>query len=155
DATEPTQRRNLIMVAPDVLSEGPEGQRLSLELLREYAPQVRAWQDAGVSMMVPVHHGALSIADGVREARRIIGPDFVLGIPSKAKALSAEELSAALEDLKATGEAPRRIHLLGSGRGPEWEGRVQLVNRILGADLDELTSDATTLRSYAGRENVV
>lgn len=95
----------LIVVAPDIVGKQEE----SYQLLCEYRDIIMSQYEQGVSIMVPLQKGALSLTAHYQRCRNLLGFDFVCGIPSNAKAISSSEIMQFLEDIE-----PKNVHFLGT-----------------------------------------
>ena len=83
-----TNTQSLIVVAPDSVGD----QEYSYQLLVRYLPKIKNFLSFGVNLMVPLQKGELSIAKYYKKTVRLLGCDFICGLPSNAKALSKDEV---------------------------------------------------------------
>ena len=135
------QRGLVSLVAPDVVGNQAE----SLQLLSEYAETVKKWLEDGFEVIVPIQSGPMSPRSVYSKVVNILdGNDFVVGIPSNAKALSDTEL----RNLLSAPIQPDRIHILGAVNSKRLDERMAVINDAY-ADSEQpgVTSDANLLRS--------
>lgn len=98
----------LFVVAPDVIGD----QVATLDLLREQRPACRRLVGLGARLLVPLQRGPLGGLELYLAAQEALGGlDFVPALPFNARAYSADEAVAFLEEVR-----PRRVHLLGGGQ---------------------------------------
>jgi hypothetical protein len=96
----------LHVVAPDMIGN----QEVTLERLRQYAPEMRSIAAYGPEVFAPLQRGRLSAAEFLREVERILGFEVVPAIPMKKNATSVAALAEFLRTVR-----PKRVHLLGLG----------------------------------------
>jgi len=123
-----------VFVAPDIIGD----QAASLALLRQHADDLRPFAE---NLIVPLQKGEKTLAQAYAEARNILGTDFIAGIPSNEKAISAEEFRAFVKEAK-----PTRIHFLGAVADSKIEGRLKILAEE-GIDPPYVAADGNILRS--------
>ena len=96
-----------LMVMPDVVGD----QAASLALLKEHREAISAHLTFNISQpIVPLQRGALSLHEAYQQAKETLGSaEFIVGLPSNAKAISRGELADFLKSAK-----PGRVHFLGA-----------------------------------------
>ena len=131
----------VFIVAPDRVGD----QAASLTLLEEHRLVLDRYLLAGVSLIVPLQTGALSLADAYRQVCARLGTDrIVAGVPSQDAAVSPAELERFLAEV-----TPERIHFLGLGTDRRRVNpRVQVLERM--APEARLSCDANRLRAHIG-----
>ena len=131
-----TNTANLIMAAPDEVGK----QDVSFDLLVEYAREVKLLAKRGVKIMVPLQKGELSISDYYRRCKELLNFEFIVGLPSNAKALSRAEVFAFVEETK-----PPEVHFLGCSEST-------LVHEAKHkSPSTEFSCDATKIRKHIGQ----
>jgi len=131
-----TNTDGLIVVAPDEVGQ----QQTSYELLEAYIEDITQIHEAGVSIMVPLQKGELSIAEHYARCRKLLGFDFIVGLPSNAEALSYEEVFTFLTEVQ-----PTCVHFLGCAESA-------LVHEAMHkSPLTDFSCDATKLRKHIGK----
>lgn len=131
---------SLIVVAPDAVGD----QSFSYQLLCEYIDDITAMHETGVSIMVPMQKGDLSIAEHYHRCRSLLGFDFVVGLPSNAEALSKQEVFTFLNAVH-----PQRVHFLGCAESA-------LVHEAkYRSPSTDFSCDATTLRKHIGKDRLL
>lgn len=102
-----TLGEQLHVVAPDQVAN----QKVTLERLTRYAPELRALRSQGAHILVAIQRGELSQAEFDRRVEAILGfGDYTRALPMKKSATSTKEVRAFVKARK-----PARIHLLGMG----------------------------------------
>ena len=137
------QRGLVQLVAPDVVGD----QRQSLDLLREHADTVKQWINEGFEVIVPFQSGELSQSELYDEVTDILGTnEFVVGIPSNAKAMSTAEFRELL-----TAHKPERIHVLGAVKSGRMQERMKVIRQAYANELEMpgVTADANLVRAKA------
>ena len=131
----------LHVVAPDRVG----CQRVTLERLERYAPQLRELDALGAHVLVPVQRGELSQATFMRVAEGVIGFRAIPALPCKKAATSEREVAEFCRDYQ-----PGQIHLLGLG------ARGHRTPRYLQAVVDhcpaQVTIDSCVIRAHCGKE---
>lgn len=126
----------LIVVAPDEVGK----QQNSYDLLVQYHQNIEEFHQQGVSIMVPMQKGALSIEEHYNRCRELLGFDFIVGLPSNAEALSPKETFDFVQAVN-----PSRVHFLGCAE-------TALVHEAkFKAPLTHFSCDATKLRKHIGK----
>ncbi|WP_394222579.1 hypothetical protein [Alteromonas gracilis] len=126
----------LIVVAPDEVGK----QQNSYDLLVQYHQDIEELYQQGVSFMVPMQKGALSIKEHYNRCRELLGFDFIVGLPSNAEALSPRETFDFVQAVN-----PSRVHFLGCAE-------TALVHEAkFKAPLTHFSCDATKLRKHIGQ----
>lgn len=129
-----------LLVMPDVVDD----QIASLNLIARHAAYVKATIDfSGVARaIIPIQRGPLSMAEAYRELVRILGTDdFIVGIPSNAAAITADEFKAFLGEAK-----PRGVHILGALADSRLNPRLSQIVES-GHEPAWVSADANPLRS--------
>lgn len=130
----------LMLVAPDVVGD----QTKTLELLEKHKDRVTAWIDAGHEVVVPFQKGPLKQSEVFKRVGELLGGyHFVVGIPSNAEALSAEDL----HELLRQPYKPDRLHILGAVNSRRMEERMQVIREEYVDDVPGVTADANLIRS--------
>lgn len=130
---------NLHLVAPDVVGD----QAATFELLAQYAGELSQLADLGVTLLVPIQRGELSILEAFDRTEAILPEavlrtEWVVALPFNAHAWDTD---SAVE--LASDRVVSRIHLLGGG-----VAKVAKVAGILG---DPLEDEATEIQGDACR----
>lgn len=140
----------LYCVAPDLVGS----QKGTLARLKKYAPRMRRLHAKGANVIVALQRGRLTARQFAAKAAKVLGFDFVYGIPMMKGATSLEELQALAGELKPG----TRIHLLGKGvhskdetRGGEFRPGFNKCKAAV-AHLDA-TFDACRIAALVGRTN--
>lgn len=138
--------KQLYVVAPDQVGN----QDVTFQRLQRYLPQVKALQEKGANVLVPLQKGAKSMAEFDRDVAKLLGTDdFVRAIPMKKDATSTEDLRKLLADHPIP-----RIHLLGLGekseRYPEIMAMLEEVSPKTKVTLDSVAITAAVGRPENG-----
>ncbi len=132
----------LSVVAPDRVGD----QEVTLERLRRYADELRAIDELGVRILIPVQRGALSQADFYRQACEIVGLEMTPALPCKKAATSPDEAKAFVREVK-----PFNLHLLGLGvRNRQAVAYLQAIKDELGEDC-MVTMDSCVIAAHAAK----
>ncbi|MAI64074.1 MAG: hypothetical protein CL600_04195 [Alteromonas sp.] len=132
--------RTLILVAPDEVGN----QEQSFQLLCRYQKDVKALQDRGAQIMVPLQKGRLSLTEHYYRCRKLLGFDFICGLPSNAKAVSSHEINQFLINV-----SPTSVHFLGTAESG-------LVHEAKFKSPDtHFTCDATLIRKHIGQNRLL
>lgn len=140
----------LYVVAPDRVGD----QVATLERLGRYAGRMRAIAAHGCRVIVPLQRGAMTAIEFDRAVSKVLGIDFVRGIPLKNAATTWESFC----ELAAYLPAGAAVHLLGKGPGAQAvrdaEGRARDFDAFCG-ELGhlEVTCDSVAIRRLVGRTN--
>ena len=136
---EKTDYPRPLFVMPDVVGD----QAASLDLIKAHKSWIRAVVQGNLSQaVIPLHKGTLSLAQAYAQIVQMMGSDnFIVGIPSNAKAVTPQELIAFLREAK-----PRAIHILGAAADSRLLPRLQAVLSSGLTDL-KVTADASPVRS--------
>lgn len=133
-----------MFVMPDIVGD----QAGTIKLLRKYAKEIHLYTQFRVARpVVALQVGDLSLAEMYRQAIEIIGSDdFIVGIPSNEKAVTAAQLRDLLQTLR-----PKAIHFLGAAQEKTLAPKLDVVAEV--APDIEISADANILRSALyGRE---
>jgi hypothetical protein len=129
------------VVAPDRVGD----QEVTLERLRRYAGELRAIDEFGVRILIPVQRGALSQADFYRQACDIVGFEMIPALPCKKAATSPGEAREFVKEVK-----PMNLHLLGLGvRNRKVAAYLQGIKDELGDCL--VTMDSCVIAAHAAK----
>lgn len=130
-----TTTASLILVAPDEVGD----QEKSFQLLVDYCREIKLIARRGVKFMVPMQKGDLSLRDHYVRCGELLGIDFIVGLPSNAKAVSKAEVM----EFVATAR-PAEVHFLGCAES-------SLVHEAqYRAPATKFSCDATLLRKHVG-----
>jgi len=125
-----------LFVAPDIVGD----QQGSLDLLRQFAPSMRFIGKGQV--VVPLQKGDMTLAEAYAKAKAIMGgKPFIAGIPSNAKAVSAEEFRQFVRESDATA-----FHFLGALSPKTLDPKLQVLADE-NVDITHVSADANLLRS--------
>jgi len=130
-----TSTTSLILVAPDEVGD----QEKSFELLVEYCREIKLLARRGVKFMVPMQKGDMSLQDHYLRCGKLLGMDFIVGLPSNAEAVSKAEVL----EFVATA-SPSEVHFLGCAESA-------LVHEAQhSSPATTFSCDATLLRKHIG-----
>jgi hypothetical protein len=133
----------LYLVAPDKVGDQDE----TLRRLEKFADDVRGWEAASATVLVPVQKGSRRMADMWKRQMEILGPgDWVAAIPMKKDATSAEDLRVFLT---SADPKPTRLHLLGLGLNSDAYPAVKAVLDEVGPEI-EVSLDSNRKRAIVG-----
>ncbi len=134
-----------LLVMPDVVGD----QAASLALVEKYKQWIETEARFNLARpIVPIQKGALSLADAYRQIVSILRTDeFIVGIPSNEEAVSPDELTEFLREVK-----PRAIHILGAASDKTLRPRLQSVIDAGLAGQVLITADASPIRSKIIRD---
>jgi hypothetical protein len=129
-----------LLVMPDIVGD----QAGSIELVAKYRDWMKAQAASQTALMIiPIQVGKLSMADAYREIVKNLGSDnFIVGVPSNERAVSPEEFTAFLSEIK-----PRAVHILGAASDAKLNPRLSQIVASGMADQIEVTADASPIRS--------
>lgn len=124
---------------PDVVGD----QQASLDALRQFA-ELSALHDSCLNCIIPLQCGALSLSEMFDQSCEILGKSglMIVGIPSKAEAVSAQDFLALLEE---RGDEIFGVHILGAASDKSLRPRIEAL-KFAGYD-GPVSADANRLRS--------
>ena len=124
-------------VMPDIIGD----QEGTADLYRKHRDWISGQIQFNPNCIVPLQVGAKTLADAYREIVGIIGVDqFVVGIPSQEEAVSNQELTEFLREIK-----PKRVHFLGAVAEVTLAPRIEAVNAS--GHIPDISADGNILRS--------
>lgn len=136
-----TRPQGLLLVAPDIVGAQAE----SLALQTAHAERLRRWCETGASVIFPIQEGHANPVAAYTAIAKLLGNlPFVVGIPSNAKAWSADDLVRFVKAVR-----PSRIHLLGLSatvKARQWALKVQCASPET-----QVTCDACQIIAHAGQ----
>lgn len=139
DADDPAHAK-VMLVMPDVVGDQSE----SIAMVASYAGLIRGWQGMkSVRPIIPIQRGDAPLADAYDAIVKLVGDDFIVGIPSSEEAVSNEELE---QFIRARGDKIEAIHILGAASGKRLDPKIAIIRRFTGNRI-EITADANMLRS--------
>ena len=127
-----------LYVAPDIVGD----QRGSIDLVQSHGNWIKNQLNRGREIIIPIQKGEQSLAEAYEEIAQILGRrDFVVGVPSNAKAVSDAEFAEFVAAAK-----PPKLHFLGTTDPAKIEPRIQAI-AAAGYEPDHVSSDANMLRA--------
>lgn len=147
NVAERTDYPRPMIVMPDIIGD----QNASLDLIDQYKNRVSLEVSSNTSIpIIPIPLGELSLSEAYNRIIEIlktntigseINPEnFVVGIPSNAKAVSKEDLAKFLRESK-----PPRIHFLGAAADRNISPLIDIVSQ--NSPETQVTADASKVRS--------
>jgi hypothetical protein len=147
NVSERTDYPRPMIVMPDIIGD----QNASLDLIDKYKNRVSLEVSSNTSIpIIPIPLGELSLSEAYNRIIEIlktntigseINPEnFVVGIPSNAKAVSKEDLAKFLRESK-----PPRIHFLGAAADRNISPLIDIVSQ--NSPETQVTADASKVRS--------
>lgn len=132
-----TSYSTLTLVMPDVVGD----QLGSLQLLQQYRDKILQYIKLGLQVLVPVQKGYDSLTEHYNNCVDVLGTDqFVVGLPSNAKAVTPEEVALFVKQVK-----PGHVHFLGMKE-------TNAMHRAIHASpFTSFSSDATQFRKFIGK----
>jgi len=138
------QRGMLMLVAPDVVGN----QAATMKLIEKHADDINRWIGAGHEVIIPFQSGPIKQSEFYQRVVDVLGhSNFVVGIPSKAKAMPNSELTELLDQPYA----PQRLHILGAAKPGSLEKRMEVIRAHDTRQEIGVTADANLARSKLDR----
>lgn len=135
-----------LYVAPDIVGD----QAGSIALVKKHAKWINLRLDGGRQIIVPIQKGEKNLAEAFEAVAEILGRrDFIVGVPSNAKAVTDAEFAAFVKAAK-----PPKLHFLGTTDPAKIEPRIEAI-AAAGYVPDHVSSDANMLRALLyGRSDI-
>lgn len=127
-----------LFVMPDIVGN----QRGSLDLIKKHKNWITGELTGNLSQpIIPIQKGGLTLAQAYQEVVNTLGrDDFIVGIPSNAKAVSRDDLIKFLREAQ-----PKRVHFLGAAADAKLNPLLGVVAHV--SPNTRVTADASKVRS--------
>jgi hypothetical protein len=127
-----------LFVMPDIVGN----QRGSLDLIKKHKNWIAGELTGNLSQpIIPIQKGGLTLAQAYQEVVDTLGrDDFIVGIPSNAKAVSRDDLIKFLREAQ-----PKRVHFLGAAADAKLNPLLGVVSHV--SPNTRVTADASKVRS--------
>jgi hypothetical protein len=127
-----------LFVMPDIVGN----QRGSLDLIKKHKNWITGELTGNLSQpIIPIQKGGLTLAQAYQEVVNTLGrDDFIVGVPSNAKAVSRDDLIKFLREAQ-----PKRVHFLGAAADAKLNPLLGVVAHV--SPNTRVTADASKVRS--------
>ena len=127
-----------LFVMPDIVGN----QRGSLDLIKKHKNWITGELTGNLSQpIIPIQKGGLTLAQAYQEVVDTLGrDDFIVGVPSNAKAVSRDDLIKFLREAQ-----PKRVHFLGAAADAKLNPLLGVVAHV--SPNTRVTADASKVRS--------
>jgi len=127
-----------LFVMPDIVGN----QRGSLDLIKKHKNWIAGELTGNLSQpIIPIQKGGLTLAQAYQEVVNTLGrDDFIVGVPSNAKAVSRDDLIKFLREAQ-----PKRVHFLGAAADAKLNPLLGVVAHV--SPNTRVTADASKVRS--------